>query len=94
MTYDHIRVTPLSTALGAEGIDVTDGRDILIAESANDFVAAIVRLASSPDLAQLLREGGRALVTSLYDWPALGEKLFRVHCETVQRVRSRPNLKT
>jgi len=87
-------VPVVSTALGAEGIDVTDGRDILIAESANDFVAAIVRLASSPDLAQLLREGGRALVTSLYDWPALGEKLFRVHCETVQRVRSRPNLKT
>jgi polysaccharide biosynthesis protein PslH len=80
-------VPVVSTALGAEGIDVTDGKDILIAESPNDFVAAVTRLASSPDLAQLLRAGGRALVTRLYDWPALGEKLFRVHCETLERVR-------
>jgi len=87
-------VPVISTALGAEGIDVKDGKDILIAESPDDFVAAITRLAASPDLAQLLSDGGRALVASHYDWPALGEQLFRVHCETAERVHARASLKT
>ncbi len=81
-------VPVVSTALGAEGIEVTDGKDILIAESPGDFVAAITQLASSPDLARSLRDSGRALVASLYDWPDLGNKLFRVHCETAERVRT------
>ncbi len=80
-------VPVVSTALGAEGIDVTDGKDILIAETPDDFVAAITRLASSPELAQVLSDGGRALVAGHYDWPALGEKLFQVHCETAERTR-------
>jgi glycosyltransferase involved in cell wall biosynthesis len=87
-------VPVISTALGAEGIDVTDGKDILLAESPDDFVAAITRLASWPDLAQLLRNGGRALVASHYDWPGLGEKLFQVHCETAERVRGSTTRKT
>ncbi|MGA7414821.1 MAG: glycosyltransferase family 4 protein [Bryobacteraceae bacterium] len=87
-------VPVVSTALGAEGIDVTDEKDILIAESPDDFVAAITRLAASPDLARSLGDSGRALVASHYDWPALGEKLFRVHCETAERVRGRATLKT
>ncbi len=81
-------VPVISTALGAEGIDVADGKDILIAESPDDFVAAIMRLASSPELVRLMREGGRALVAAHYDWPALGEKLFRVHCQTAERVQA------
>jgi polysaccharide biosynthesis protein PslH len=82
-------VPVVSTALGAEGIDVTKEKDILVAESTDDFVAAITRLSSTPDLQRLLSEGGRALVAGRYDWPALGEKLFQVHCETAERVRAR-----
>jgi polysaccharide biosynthesis protein PslH len=81
-------VPVISTALGAEGIEATNGKDILIAESSDDFLASIMRLASAPDLAQLLSEGGRALVATHYDWPALGEKLFQVHCETARRVQA------
>ncbi len=81
----------VSTALGAEGIDVTNEKNILIAESPDDFVAAITKLAASPNLVQSLSAGGRELVTSYYDWPALGEKLYQVHYETAQRRHSRSN---
>jgi polysaccharide biosynthesis protein PslH len=79
----------VSTALGAEGIDVTNEKDTLIAESPADFVSAIAKLAASPGIVQSLSAGGRALVKSLYDWPALGEKLYEVHRETAHRRRSR-----
>uniref|UniRef100_UPI00286A3B10 glycosyltransferase n=1 Tax=Armatimonas sp. TaxID=1872638 RepID=UPI00286A3B10 len=36
----------VSTTIGAEGIEVTDGKDILLADTAEDFAAATLRLLS------------------------------------------------
>jgi glycosyltransferase involved in cell wall biosynthesis len=67
----------VSTTIGAEGISYKDGDNILIADSADDFAAAIGRILHDPDLAQRLRENGRRWVEQHYDWqavyPAWGE---------------------
>lgn len=58
----------VSTAIGAEGLDLQDGRDLLLAESPSDFAAAVERVVTDRALANALGERGRETVASRYDW--------------------------
>jgi glycosyltransferase involved in cell wall biosynthesis len=72
-------VPVISTTLGAEGLDVRDGENILIAETSEDFCEAITRL--DEERRRALIAGGRALVSEQYDWSRLGSLLFdRYQC--------------
>lgn len=57
----------ISTRKGAEGLDLVDGRDLLLADSPADFAAATLRVLSSPALRQELSIQGRQAVAR-YDW--------------------------
>lgn len=59
-------VPMVSTLLGAEGIPVTDGHDILIADEPDDFADAILTLLHDPDLARTMTRRLRALVERRY----------------------------
>jgi glycosyltransferase involved in cell wall biosynthesis len=78
-------VPVVSTLLGAEGLEVTDGSDILLAETPAETLAAIEALADSAERWRSIVAAGRELVRTRYDWPILGEKLFRIHCAARER---------
>ncbi|MFT4049397.1 MAG: glycosyltransferase family 4 protein [Solirubrobacterales bacterium] len=65
----------VSTTNGATGIDCSDGREVLIADSAEDFARAIVRLLDDSELRARLAGRGRTLAERLYDWDVLGDQL-------------------
>lgn len=68
--------TPVvSTVVGAEGIDVTDGENILLADSPDTFANACVRVLNDPALASRLATGGRALMQRQYSWDTVGGQL-------------------
>ena len=69
----------LSTRIGAEGLPVTDGKDHLLADEPEDFVAAIDRCFENPDFAVRLGQAGRDLVTSRYSWSRINE-VFEGYC--------------
>jgi len=52
-------VPVVSTGLGAEGLEVTDGRDIILAETPEETVEAVQSLFRSPELWRRLAEAGR-----------------------------------
>ena len=56
----------VSTTLGAEGLGVTDGEDIRIADTTPEFAQAILSILDQPDLAVLLSRNLRALVVERY----------------------------
>jgi glycosyltransferase involved in cell wall biosynthesis len=58
----------VSTRVGAEGIGVSEGRDILLADEPSEMANAIASLARSPERRRALAESGRALVLERYDW--------------------------
>jgi sugar transferase (PEP-CTERM/EpsH1 system associated) len=68
-------VPVVSTRLGAEGLDVTPGLNILLAESAAEFCAATSQLASNTQLWAHLARAGRKLVQARYDWSRAGSLL-------------------
>ncbi len=58
----------VSTAIGAEGLDLEAGRDLLVADSPPAFAQAVERLVADRALAASLGERGRATVSAHYDW--------------------------
>lgn len=67
----------VSTALGAEGIDATRERDILIADDPADFAAAVVRLLDDSVLRTQLGRSARELAVRRYSWSAAAASLER-----------------
>ncbi|HEY7544854.1 MAG TPA: glycosyltransferase, partial [Blastocatellia bacterium] len=72
-------VPVISTRLGAEGLDVRDGENILLAETAEKFSRAIAEVKENDSLRLTLKEAGRRLVLSRYDWSAIGAELMNLH---------------
>ena len=68
----------VSTRLGAEGLDVTDGQHFLAADSAADFAAALVRLLDDPSLQQRLSSAARELVTTRFGWPVVTKRFEQI----------------
>jgi len=68
--------TPVvSTSKGAEGLEVTQDEDILIADTPAEFADAVLRLLNDRALRARLAANGRRLVESRYGWKVIGEKL-------------------
>ena len=68
--------TPIvSTAIGAEGVHVTDGVNILMAETPQEFAAQTVKLLQSPELRAHLATAGRRLIEERYNWRVLGARV-------------------
>lgn len=68
-------VPVVSTTIGAEGLDVLDRKNILLADSPKAFATAIFQLLENPDLAAQISEQARNLVETKYDWKIIGQQL-------------------
>jgi glycosyltransferase involved in cell wall biosynthesis len=58
----------VSTSIGAEGIAVEDGCNILIADTPAAMAEAVARVLDERALGERLRENGRQWVKQRYDW--------------------------
>ena len=73
----------VSTTIGAEGLDVTNGRDIVLADTADQFATAVTRVLQ--DAPERRRLEDQALTTaSRYDWSAVAEELESILGHAVQ----------
>jgi len=61
----------VSTRIGAEGLDVQNGDQMLLADSPEEFAAAVISLLRDEDRRVALGSRGRDLVRSGYDWHAI-----------------------
>ncbi len=69
----------VSTRVGAEGIDVTDGHDILLADDADAFAAAISRLLEERDLWRSIVSNARRFVEERHDWDLIAEQQLGIY---------------
>jgi glycosyltransferase involved in cell wall biosynthesis len=71
------QVPVVSTTKGVEGLAAVDGTHVLIAESANEFVAAIQRLWRDENVAQRLAARGLELVRQHYSWEETNRQITK-----------------
>ncbi len=69
----------ISTTIGAEGINYTDGKDILIANNADEFVNAVSKLYTDKKATKKLGENALKLVKEQHDINKVIEKLQRFY---------------
>ncbi len=73
----------VSTRVGAEGLAVREGENILLADAPHDFAQAVLRLLEEPALSQRLRQAGRAWVEANYHVRTLYPALDAVYEQTL-----------
>jgi glycosyltransferase involved in cell wall biosynthesis len=74
----------VSTTVGAEGLDVRHGRDIMLADDTRSFSQAVIMLLRDRELRRRY-ERAAAETAARCDWPAIGERFHEVLQSLVQR---------
>ena len=69
----------VSTRIGAEGVVLEDGENILMADSPQDIAAAVIKLMNDEQLRDRLGKAAHEQAEKLYDWRILGDKLLAVY---------------
>jgi sugar transferase (PEP-CTERM/EpsH1 system associated) len=67
----------VSTSVGAEGLPVRPGENILLADAPQDFADSVVSLLRDPNQRRRLGTAARALVQESYGWPRVAENFAR-----------------
>ncbi len=84
-----MRKAMVSTSIGAEGLDVTSGKDCLLADDAPSFAAAIVAVLRDPTLRRSYEDNAAALAAR-YDWSQIAKRFAEALDEAANHPRS-PN---
>jgi glycosyltransferase involved in cell wall biosynthesis len=83
-----MRKAVVSTRIGAEGLHVDAGRNILMADAPDAFAAHIVQAMSDRALRQRVAEAGYRTALEHYDWSRIGERLRAAYDDAVAGARS------
>jgi glycosyltransferase involved in cell wall biosynthesis len=76
-----LKLPIVSTSVGAEGLEVTPGEHILIADEPYKMAQQIVMLYKDKALREKLTQNAYQLIEQKYEWNIIGEKLLRVYRE-------------
>ena len=70
----------VSTTIGAEGLRVSDGKNICLRDTPEAFAKEVVHLLDDRKARDILGENGRRTVEQQYRWEELGRKLSEYVC--------------
>lgn len=77
--------TVVSTSLGAEGLAIEPGSNILLADEPAAFARSVARLLSDSSMCYELGQAGRELVLQQYSWSAIADELNEVYIHLMER---------
>jgi GT2 family glycosyltransferase/glycosyltransferase involved in cell wall biosynthesis len=80
-------VPVVTSKLGAEGIQVVSGRELLIADDSAAFANALVDLLTDSERAARLARSARGVVEKEYDWDVIVGNLERLYYDTLCQKR-------
>lgn len=78
----------VSTTIGAEGLPVTPGRDIVIADDPDRFAKAVIHLIRDVDARRRIEAAARQVVVDRYDWATVARHFERA----LETARSEPHV--
>lgn len=68
----------VSTTIGCEGLAVVPDKHLLVADTPDAFIRAVVTLMRNPQMRNALASAGRALIEAEYSWEWCGEQLVHI----------------
>ncbi|HEX5734114.1 MAG TPA: glycosyltransferase family 4 protein [Blastocatellia bacterium] len=73
----------VSTSVGAEGLDVEDGRDIMLADTTGSFADSVIKLLCDRQTRKQL-ERAAAQLAARFDWSVIADRFEQVLAETIR----------
>ena len=77
----------VSTTIGAEGLELTAGRHLVIADSPDTFADAVIRLLQRPGERRRMAADARRAVLERYDWGPISRRYVQAVLDIVQNRR-------
>lgn len=74
----------VATPLSIEGIRVSDGESVLLAQLADDLAAQVVRLLTDNTIAGQLGKAGRRVVAQSYSWQSVAARYQQLYTEVAR----------
>jgi len=74
-------VPVVATSMGIEGLDLTIGKDILVADRPHAFARHVVHLMQKAEFREKVGKAGMAIVRRLYNWDSIVQSLEKVYNE-------------
>lgn len=71
----------VSTTVGCEGLDATDGWNIIIRDDPAEFAAAVKEILNDEELRRRLGANARATAERNYSWNVIGERMIRAYSD-------------
>jgi len=78
----------VSTTVGAEGIDGTDGEHFVLADDPESIARQVVRLLGDPVARERLGRAARKRAEERYAWPMLGRQLASQYANVLEKART------
>ena len=75
----------IATTLGMEALEVTNWRELVIADQAAEFAAAVVKLLRDPAERKRIGAAGRDLVMRRYTWDACAASYDSIYSQLAAR---------
>ena len=82
------KIPVVSTTIGAEGLPVKHGKNILIGDTPKEFANAIIKLDSDPELYNKITNNAYKLVKESYSWGEISRKFINI-CRKVGSKRKK-----
>jgi polysaccharide biosynthesis protein PslH len=76
----------VSTSIGAEGLEVADGENIVLADRPDHFAEEVVALLRDAERGKKLCTAARQMVESCYDWAAIAPRLDAAYTSLSRRI--------
>jgi len=74
----------VSTSVGAEGLAVDHGVNILIGDQPEEFASAVVRVLTDETLRHRLEHQARRTAETLYDWDVIGGPMIKRYLSLIR----------
>jgi glycosyltransferase involved in cell wall biosynthesis len=74
----------VATSVAAEGIAILDGKDVLIADSADGFAESVIRLLNDSKLQMSIGSGGQSIVREKYDSKIIARRLDTIYHQVMR----------
>jgi glycosyltransferase involved in cell wall biosynthesis len=72
----------VTTSVGAEGLEATDGKEIIIRDNPEKMAEAVLEVLQDEKLAKRIAENARKLVEEKFSWYKMGEYLDEIYEKT------------
>lgn len=82
-----MRVPVVTTSVGAMGLEADIGKELLVADTPEDFAEQVIYLLDNEDLRKTFSQTARTRVETNYSWEAIGDRLEHVYAQAVHAPR-------